>query len=79
MTISLRVTEEIKSKLQAIADKTGKTKTDLILDALNEKFHFKKKRGELIYNLAGWMTKKEGSELRKNVGEFEKINEGDWQ
>jgi predicted transcriptional regulator len=79
MTISLRVTEEIKSSLQAIAEKTGKTKTELILDALNEKYHLKKNQRELIYSLAGWMTKKECSELRKNIAEFEKINEGDWQ
>jgi len=38
MQVSLRVSPETHSKLQALAEKTGKTKTALILDALNHRY-----------------------------------------
>jgi hypothetical protein len=33
----------------------------------------------MVYSLAGWMTKEESKELRKNVSDFELTEEGDWQ
>ncbi len=61
-----------------MAEKSGKTKTALILDAVNEKYHIKKKRTELIRELAGWMSPDECAELRNAVADFDEINDGEW-
>ena len=46
MPISLRIPPETNSRLQALADKKGKTKTELILEALVTGGHFFNRRDE---------------------------------
>lgn len=76
--ISLRIPSETNAKLQNMAARSGRTKTALIIDAVNEKYHIKKKRTELIRELAGWMSPEECAELRNAVADFNAINDGDW-
>ena len=78
MQISLRIPPETNAKLQIMATKSGKTKTALILDAVNDKYHMKKKRSELIRELAGWMTPEECAELRDAIADFNVIDDRDW-
>ena len=78
MQISLRIPPETNAKLQIIAAKSGKTKTALILDAVKEKYHMKKKRTELVRELAGWMTPEECAELRDAITDFNVIDDRDW-
>ena len=78
MPISLRIPPETNSRLQALADKKGKTKTALILEALDEKYNLKKSRRELNRELSGWMSPDEGTELREAAAVFDKVDERDW-
>lgn len=78
MTISLRIPPKTNSRLQALAAKKGKTKTALILEALDEKYNFKKSRRELIRESAGWMSPVEGAELREATAVFDNVDDGDW-
>lgn len=78
MSISLRISSDTEKRLKAMADKTGKTKTALILDALDEKYHLKKSRAEIIKELAGWMSAEEAAQLREAVSAFEAVDEEDW-
>jgi hypothetical protein len=64
--------------LQVLAVKTGKTKTALILEALNEKYTPKKDRSQLIRNLAGWMPKTECNALRYVVSVLSAADEIYW-
>jgi predicted transcriptional regulator len=78
MPISLRLPPETNARLQALAAKTGKTKTALVLEALNKKYHFQKDRAQLIRDLSGWMSSDESEVLRESVADFRTVNEGDW-
>lgn len=78
MLVSLRVPPETSALLKALAKKTGKTQTALILEALNEKYALKKKRSQLIRDLAGWMSPSESDALREIVADFDKIDDKDW-
>lgn len=78
MQVSLRVSPETNSKLQALAKKTGKTKTALILEALNHRYELEKDHSHLIRDLAGWMSKAECDELRRAVADFDTVDHGDW-
>lgn len=69
MQASLRVPPETGAILKAMAKKTGKTQTALILEALNEKYAQKKKRSQLIHDLAGWMLSTESDALREAVAD----------
>lgn len=78
MQVSLRVPRETNERLSILAEKTGKTKTALILEALEEKYALKKDRASLIRNLAGWMSKVESDVLRNAVSDFDTVHDKDW-
>lgn len=78
MQISLRVSPETSARLKALAEKTGKTQTALILEALDEKYKLKQDRTKLIRDLAGWMPKAECDGLRHAVSVFDQVNDKDW-
>lgn len=78
MQVSLRVPRETNERLSILAEKTGKTKTALILEALEEKYALKKDRANLIRNLAGWMSKVESDVLRNAVSDFDTVHDKDW-
>lgn len=78
MPITLKIPPETDSILKALARMEGKTKATLILEALKEKYSFKKKRRELIKNSAGWMSPDEAAELRNSVAVFDLVDEKDW-
>jgi hypothetical protein len=78
MQVSLRIPRETGDRLQALAAKTGKTKTALILEALDEKYAPKKNRSQLIRDLAGWMPETECDALRHAVSDFSVIDEKEW-
>ncbi len=78
MQVSLRIPKKTGARLQSLAEKTGKTKTALILEAFDEKYALKKDRSQLIRELAGWMSTEECKELRRLVSEFEAVDDKDW-
>ena len=78
MQISLRVPPKTGDRLKALEAETGKTKTALILEALQEKYEPRTDRSKLVRDLAGWMSKSECEELRKTVAEFDTIDDEDW-
>ena len=79
MQVSLRIPEKTGNRLNSLAKKTGKTKSALILEALNKKYRSEKDRAQLIRELSGWMPKTECNELREAVTEFNSVNDEDWQ
>ena len=79
MQVSLRVPEKTGNHLDYLAKKTGKTKSALIMEALDEKYHPEKDRSQLIRELSGWMSKTECNELREAVTEFNTVDDEDWQ
>ncbi len=78
MQISIRIPQTTNDRLQLMASKTGKTKTALILEAVNEKYNLKKGRAQLIHELAGWMSPDECAELRNAIEDFNVVNDQDW-
>ena len=78
MPLSLRIPLEKEGKIKKAAEKTGKTKTAYILEAVDEKLGLLKTRDQVIRELAGWMSHEEAEGLRKAAGAFNKIHEGDW-
>jgi len=79
MQVSLRVPPKTGERLKALAQKTGKTKTALILEALTEKYDPRKDHSQMVRDLAGWMSKDECEELRNSVEHFNTIDDEDWQ
>ncbi|NOQ45711.1 MAG: hypothetical protein GQ559_03415 [Desulfobulbaceae bacterium] len=79
MPLSLRIPPQKEKLLRSYAQKKGKTKTAVILEAVDEKLGIQKNRHQLIRNLAGWMPHNEAEELRQSLQIFDKINEGDWE
>ena len=79
MAISLRIPTYKEELIRKFAKKTGKTKTAVILEAVDAKLGFSKNRKQLIRDLAGWMSHDEAEELRKSLHYFDQINEGDWE
>ena len=79
MPLSLRIPPLQEELLKKQAEKTGRTKTALILDAVDEKLGIKKNRKQLIKDLAGWMSHEEAEELRGSLKTFDQINPGDWE
>jgi len=79
MAISLRVSAHQDELIKKIAEKTGKTKTAVILEAVEAKLGIGKDRKQLIRELAGWMPHDEAEELRSALAHFDRINEGDWE
>jgi predicted DNA-binding protein len=78
MPISLRMPPEKEEILKRVAAKTGKTKTALILEALDERLGLAEKREDLVRRMAGWMSQEEAEELREAVNIFNRVGEGDW-
>ena len=79
MPLSLRIPSEKEKLIQKAAAKTGKTKTAYILQAVDEKLGVVKDRGQLVRELAGWLSHEEAEELREDVQVFETVHEGDWE
>jgi hypothetical protein len=79
MQVSLRVPEKTGNRLNSLAKKTGKTKSALIMEALDEKYYPEKDRAHLIRELSGWMPRTECNALREAVTEFNAVNDEDWQ
>ncbi len=79
MPLSLRIPPQKEILLRKYAKKRGKTKTAVILEAIDEKLGIKKNRSQLIRDLSGWMNHEEAEELRKSLQFFNQINEGDWE
>jgi predicted DNA-binding protein len=76
--LSLRIPSEKEKLIQKAATKTGKTKTAYILQAVDEKLGVVKDRGQLVRELAGWLSHEDAEELRESVQVFETVLEGDW-
>lgn len=79
MQISLRVPPKTGDRLNSLAQKSGKTKSALIIEALDKKYRPEKDRAQLIRELSGWMPKTECNELREAVSEFNTVDDEDWQ
>jgi ribosomal protein S24E len=79
MPISLRIPPQKEDLIKKIAKKTGKTKSAVIMEAVDEKIGTKKDRKTLIRDLAGWMSPEEAADLREAVHVFEQIHSGDWE
>jgi predicted transcriptional regulator len=79
MQVSLRVPPETIARLNALAKKTGKSKTALILEALHEKYGLTKNHSQMVHDLAGWMSQAECNELRNAIAAFDAVDESDWQ
>ena len=78
MQISLRVPSKTGERLKALAAKTGKTKTALILEALQEKYEPRTDRSQRVRDLAGWMSRSECEALRQTTAEFDTVDDEDW-
>ena len=79
MQVSVRVPPKTGERLKSLSQKTGKTKTALILEALAEKYEPKKDRPQLVRDLAGWMSAKECQSLRNLVESFNAVDDEDWR
>ena len=79
MQVSVRVPPKTGERLKSLSQKTGKTKTALILEALAEKYEPKKDRSQLVRDLAGWMSPKECQSLRKFVESVNAVDDEDWR
>lgn len=78
MPISLRMPPEKEEIIRQLAAKAGKTKTALILEALDEKLGLGEKREDLVRRMAGWMSHEEAEELREAVSIFGRVAKRDW-
>jgi len=79
MPISLRIPESREKLLRRYAEKTGKTKTAVILEAIDEKLGLKISRREIIRNFSGWMSEEDTRDLKRAVEDFDTIHDGDWE
>jgi uncharacterized protein (DUF1778 family) len=79
MAISLRISEEKEALIKELAQKTGKTETAFILEAIDEKLSLLRDRETRIRHFAGWLSHEEAQDLRNATAVFEKVTEGDWE
>jgi uncharacterized protein (DUF1778 family) len=79
MPISLRIPPKKEELIRQAAKKAGKTKTSFILDAVDEKLQLVENREQIIRKTAGWLSRREASQLDDNLKVFEIIDEVDWQ
>ena len=79
MPISLRIPESTQRLIQRAASKAGKTKTAVILEAVNEKLGIVRSREDLVRDMAGWLTREDAQELRESVENFGEIDEEEWR
>ena len=67
MAISLRIPIYKEELIRKFAEKTEKTKTAVILEAVDTKLGIHKDRKQLIRDLDGWMPHDEAKELRNSL------------
>jgi hypothetical protein len=79
MPLSLRIPKDKEKLLREYAERTGKTKSTVIMEAVEEKLGIYKDRKTLVRELAGWMSQTEAVELRKSLSHFDEIHEDDWE
>ncbi len=79
MPLSLRIPSEKDKMIKKAANKSGKTKTAYILEAVDEKLGLVKTREKMTRELAGWLTHEEAKELREAIDIFNRVNQGDWE
>lgn len=78
MPMSLRIPHEKEEILKKKAIESGKSKSALVIEALDEKLGIIKSRQHLIRELSGFLSPEDADELRKNTEVFSHINNGDW-
>ncbi|NVL90799.1 MAG: DUF1778 domain-containing protein [Desulfobacterales bacterium] len=78
MPLSLRIPSDKERLIKRAASKLGKTKSAFILEAVYDKLGLTKSREESIREMAGWLSHKEASRLRKSMELFERVDEEDW-
>jgi predicted DNA-binding protein len=78
MPLSLRIPPEKEKVIRRAAAKAGKTKSALILEALDEKLGLVKDREQSIRELAGWLSTEEAKKLRESLRVFNQTHDGDW-
>lgn len=78
MPLSLRIPPEKEKMLIDAAERSGKTKSAFIMEAVDEKLCPKKSRRQIVRELAGWMNAEEAAELREALSVFNQVNQGDW-
>jgi hypothetical protein len=78
MPLSLRLPPDKEAMIRKAASRAGKSKTSLIVEAVDEKLGLDKSSKELIREMASWLTHQEDEELRQSLKVFERTNEGNW-
>jgi len=78
MPIIIRLPKQEEKRITKMAEKTGKTKTAIILEAVSEKLGTCKNKKQLIRELSGWMSHDEAEKPRTHTQNFDQINVGDW-
>ncbi len=78
MPISLRILPEKEEMIKRVAARAGKTKTAIILEAVDERLGLVEKREDLVRRMAGWMSHDKAEELREAVSVFNRVAEEDW-
>jgi hypothetical protein len=79
MAISLRIPVRTEALIKKYAEKNGKTKTSVILEAIDAKLGLKKDRKQFIRGFAGWMSHDEAQDLRNSLQVFDRVEEEDWE
>jgi len=79
MPLSLRIPKDKEKLLREYAERTGKTKSTVIMEAVEEKLGIGENRKTLVRELSGWMPHTEAEELRKTLSYFDEVHEGDWE
>jgi predicted transcriptional regulator len=79
MPISLRLPENEEKLIKRMAEKTGRTKTAVILEAISEKLGVHVSRKQLIKDLSGWMSHDDAAQLRIHLQHCDQVSEGDWE
>ena len=78
MPIIIRLPKQEEKRITKMAEKTGKTKTAIILEAVSQKLGTCKNKKQLIRELSAWMSNDEAEKLRIHTQDFDQINVGDW-
>ena len=79
MPLSLRIPSDKERLIKRAASKLGKTKSAFILEAVYEKLGLTRSREQCVREMAGWLSHKEASRLRKSMEIFERVDEEDWR
>ena len=76
MPVSLRIPREKDELIKKAAARSGKTKTAVILEAVDANLGLNKPREARVREIAGWLTQEEADELRRHTKVFRKIKPG---